>query len=389
MVKPLLPLDDVVFLEKGLTNFTARAKETLYDAEESKRLEESILAALKRENLDANVDSATLRSVISNATLPLATKKESQLKRLSRNLQAGREAAVARSLVIINDHIKSLGHKRKPPKPLPKIEEVKFQSKEKTPTQVWKETKQVEKKLAKHPQYKNMETQPPPDVHSVHRHMTKPAPDLDESEVPLEHAVETTAAPAPPPAPTSTSNIAELQRFYEEQLLKRIAKERARVMTYDSKPVRSAPVPVDSASSEESSDSEADLADSDSEDSVDEQPVVRRRKRRSQKYYTPRYMSRAFNGANYAYGEPRVYKPRSHRPYKKRRSDDKYEPVEERQQPRQEVVKEPQEKKAEPVQTHENVERTRARSPIPTPTAKPPVSNFDLFRQHFLGNSQV
>jgi hypothetical protein len=189
-------------------------------------------------------------------------------------------------------------------------------------------------------------------------------------------------------APTSTSNIGELQRFYEEQLLKRIAKERARSMAYQPKAVPV--VPVESSSSEESSDSEAEEASSESEESVHEEPVRPKRKRRSKKYYSPRYLSRAFNGANYAYGEPRVYKPRGHYPSKRRRSDDKYEPRVQ-QQPLQEPVKQPEQSKeqskAEPVQTHENVERTRARSPIPA--TKPPVSDFDLFRQHFLGNAQM
>lgn len=109
---PVLATEDVLFLTKGLANFSDSTGARI-DPDETARIEKSVAEGLVHAGLGDAFDKTTLRLVVSNATLPLSGKNATRLRRICKTADVGsREWRTARALGVVNEHVKMQGNKR-------------------------------------------------------------------------------------------------------------------------------------------------------------------------------------------------------------------------------------------------------------------------------------
>lgn len=379
-----LGADDALFVTKGLANFSGSTGASI-DPTETARMEKCVLESLAHAGLGDALDTATLRLVVSNATLPLSAKNVTRLRRICKVAEVGtREWKTARALSIVNEHVVKQGNKRTVNRslqkdPLPEkapivragqSQKAPAESKpvsgrrvrasadpaEPTPEKVWKETRQRDRRTAReHPYF-------------------KPGPAAD-------------AAP--------TGRMDKLKDFYTQQLARRMARMAAR-----------SAADASSSSSAESSSAGGDSSESNSTN--DSQQQAQQAQQQQQQFTQPHqrqhnpynhfqpYGLPVFNPYVYGMGYGPQMQPAAsvvgrggwrERHGKRRRASDE-----------DERAKKPEKASHEKTAPNERVDDEddvveRRRPPQPEPVAPQGSADksglFNDFSAHFLGNANI
>lgn len=157
---------DQAFLQTGLGHFTGRSKKA-EDNARSEELVQKVSESLSSRGIRHLVDDGALRQVVRNTTLPLSAKKLTHLKKLLRQIEPGTDVFTQAIIIdTINSVLVEGGEKRerrKQPKPV-------VPTKERTPTQVWKEHKQQVEKLQKNPYYQSLEVPQQIPLENIQQH---------------------------------------------------------------------------------------------------------------------------------------------------------------------------------------------------------------------------